>query len=242
MNGIPVERHYLPFNGTTNIARIVGGMLGYSTQYALVLKMAALPATNAGWPVPGHLSNSAATPFGNNITDVMQLKNAAPPDYRHVGLTTAGAINYDRETGATGQTTGAQVHMVARDNTANLARARVIKASDQSVFWAPADAATTQDSAPDDIIIGAYANPNGSLNSGPCDLQLVAVLAFWSIPSDALLQAYSAPSCRDARTVFGSALKGYWVASGAVGSSIPALVGTPPMALTGVTASALVSL
>ena len=236
--GLAAERHYLPFNGTTNIARIVGGILGYTTQYSMVLKMARLPTTDAAWPVIAHFNQSGNASFGN-VTDYDQLQDSAPDIHRYAGITVAGGTNYAAASAS--QVSGAQVHMLGRDLTANTVRFRVVKSSDQSVFYAPADAATVEDSAPDDIIIGGLANPNGTLNSAPCDVWLVAVLAFHSFPADALLQAYSAPSCRDARPIFGSALKGYWPSSGMAGSSVPALVGTPPMACTGLTAAALVS-
>lgn len=235
---LAAERHYLPFNGTTNISRIVGGILGYTTQYAVVLKMARLPTTDAGWPVIAHL-NQSGNAFVGNLTDYDQVQDSTPDTHRHAGITVAGGTNYARASAA--QVSGAQVHMIGRDLTANTARIRVIPSSDQSLYWAPADAATSEDSAPDDIIVGGLANPNGTLNSGPCDVWLVAVLAFWSLPADALLQAYAAPTCRDARPIFGSALKGYWPVSGMVGTSVPALVGSAAMACTGLTAASLVA-
>ena len=235
------ETAYLPFNGTTNIGFIDNGATGYTTQYALVLKMAALPATNAGWPVPGHLSYSGAGPIWNNVTEASQLQNASPTQHRHVGFTTVGGINTNRSSGGISQCSGAQVHMIGRDLTANTTRIRIIKASDQTVFWGPADAATNEDSTPDDIIIGGYGNPDGTLNSSPCDLRLVSVVFLDTIPSDALLQAYAAPTCRDARPIFGSSIKGYWAAAQTVGSATPPLVGSASLALTGLTRSDLVA-
>ena len=231
------EQHYLPFNGTTNIAKIVGGILGYSTQYSLVLKLATLPTTTADWPIIAHLSYSGNV-FAGNVTDYVQLQGGAIL-HRHAGITLAGGTNYARATAS--QCPGAQVQMFGRDLTANLARVRIVKSSDQSLFWAPGDVATAEDSTPDDIIIGGLGNPNGTLNSSPCDVQLVAVLAFHSLPSDALLQAYASPTCRDARPIFGSALKGYWPVSSMAGSSVPALIGSASMACTGLTASNLVA-
>lgn len=237
------EQHALVHDGLVDITHIAGGASGYSNEYALVLKMASLPTTNAGWPVPGHLSNSSASPFANNVTDAVQCKNASPPCYRHLGLTTAGAVSFDRETGATGQAAGGQLHMSARDLVANLVRVRVVVASDQSLFWAPADAATSQDSSPDDICIGGYLNPNRTLNSGPCDIALVAVCMFWSIPADDLLQKYARKKSRDARVIFGSALKGYWVPSLMTpANTIAPLVGTATATCNGPTRSDLVRL
>lgn len=234
------EQHYLPFDGVTDFAYADAGATGYTTQYAVVLKMATLPTTNAGWPVPIHLSVSSASPWANNVTDSDQMPAGAPNQHRHVGVTTAGAVSFTRVN--VGQCAGAQVHMLGRDLTANTARMRVIKASDQSVFWGPADAATTQDSAPDDICIGGYLNPGLTRNSSPCDLQLIAVVFLDSIPSDADLQLYADPDCRDARPIFGSSIKGYWAASSAVGSSIPALIGTAPVTLSGPVAGDLVAM
>lgn len=237
------EQHALVHDGLMDFTVIPGGALGYSTQYALLLKMAALPTTNAAWPSPGHLSVPSASPWPNNLTDISQLRNAAPSDYRHVGLTTAGATSFDRGTGGAGQATGGQLHLLGRDLTANLVRVRVVVASDQSLFWAPADAATSQDSAPEDIAIGAYINPNLTLNSSPCDIALVAVCMFHSIPADALLQKYAHKKARDARIIFGSALKGYWVPSLMTpANTIAPLVGTATATCNGPTRSDLVRL
>lgn len=237
------EQHALVHDGLVDLTVIPGGALGYSTQYALVIKMATLPATNVGWPVPGHLSYSGAGPIWNNVTEASQLQNASPTQHRHVGFTTAGGLNTNRSSGGLGQCPGAQVHMIGRDLTANTTRVRVIKASDQSVFWGPADTATNEDSTPDDIIIGGYSNPNLTLNSSPCDIALVAVCMFWSIPADDLLQKYAHKKARDARVIFGSALKGYWVPSlMTTANTIPALVGTATATCNGPTRSDLVRL
>lgn len=243
LRGLAPERHYLPFKSdSSTIAKIVGGILGYGTEYAVGVKMATLPATDAGWPVTIHLNDPAASPIWNNVTDASQLQNASPIQHRHVGFTTAGGLNTNRSSGGIGQCAGAQVHAIGRDLTANASWIRIIKSSDQSLFWAPSDAATNQDSVPQDIIVGAYANPDGSLNSGPCNIQLISVVAFHSRPSDALFQAWAHPDCHDARPIFGSALKGYWPVSGMVGASVPALVGSAAMACTGLTAADLVAL
>lgn len=237
------EQHALVHDGLVDITHIAGGATGYSTQYALVIKMATLPATNAGWPVPGHLSYSGAGPIWNNVTEASQLQNASPTQHRHVGFTTAGGLNTNRSSAGLGQCSGAQVHMIGRDLTANTTRVRIIKASDQTVFWGPADAATNEDSTPDDIIIGGYGNPDGTLNSSPCNIQFIAAVFLDALPADALLQAYAAPSCRDARTVFGSALKGYWVPSLMTpANTIAPLVGTATATCNGPTRSDLVRL
>jgi len=233
------ERDYLPFDGVTDFAYADGGATGYTTAYALIIKIATLPTTTAAWPVLVHLSRSASS-FIANATDYLQLQDAAPDLHRHRGINLAAATNYERS--SAGQCGGAQVQMLARDMTGNLARVRVIKASDQSVFWAPADVAAPEDSTPDDIFVGGLGNPNFTLNQAPCNIQLIAVVFLDAIPSDADLQLYADPDCHDARPIFGSSIKGYWCASSAVGSSIPALVGTAPLTLSGPTASDLVPL
>lgn len=240
------ERHALQFDGLVDIAYVQGGATGYGTTYALVLKMATLPTTNAGWPVPGHLSVSAAGVFPNNVTEAWQLQAGSPNQYRHVGVTSAGAVSFSRTSGGAGQSAGAQVHLIGRDTAANLARARIVKASDQSIFWGPTDAATSEDSAPDDIIIGGYGAPNRTLHSSPCDILFVALVFLDIIPTDADLQAYSAPTCRDARSIANWAghIKSYICASSLLpgDTSIAALVGTPPLTLVGPAYSDLVSL
>lgn len=233
------EQHYLPFDGAADFAYADGGATGYTTTYAVIVKMATLPTQTAAWPIIVHLSNSARA-FTPSITDADQMQAAAPNLHRHLGVTAAAGVSFNRV--STAQCAGAQVHMLGRDLAANTARVRVIKASDQSVFWSPADAATSEDSAPDDICIAAYLNSNLTYNSSPCDLQLIAVVFLDSIPSDADLQLYADPDCRDARPIFGSSIKGYWAASSAVGSSIPALVGTAPITLSGPVAGDLVAL
>ena len=241
MNGAAAapEQHYLPFDGLVDYAYSDGGATGYSTQYALIVKISTLPTQTAASPFIAHLSDSAVV-FVANLTDIDQMIDAATDTYRHAGYTLASGINYDRA--STSQCAGAQVHMLGRNMTDNTARVRVIKASDQSVFWGPSDVSATQDRAPDDICLGALCNPNLTFNSKPCDIRLVAVVFVDAIPSDADLQLYAAPTCHDARPIFGASIKGYWAASSAVGSSIAALVGTAPITLSGPVAGELVAL
>lgn len=239
-----VENHYLQFNGTTDFAYALNGALGYLTEYMVLVKAADQAPTSAGWPCIAHLNNSAVA-FPGSLMGWMQHKNASPIDYRHGGLTPSGTFNFDHESGVLGQTSGPQLYAIGRNHATSTARARVIKSTDGSIFWGPADAAAAQDSSPTDICVGAFLTDDLTFSSGPCALKLVAVCFLVSIPTDAQLQAYALSSCKDARAIFGTSLYGYYTASMLVGSSIMNLGRSPlavPLTLVGPTAADLVAL
>ncbi len=235
-----VEQHYLAFDGVANFAYADGGASGYSTAYALVVKIADLPPTTAAWPPVAHLSNSSAGAFTRNLTDVVQLKDDAVDMYRHVGLKLDNSVNYNHESAS--QAAGAQVLCAARNLATDTARARVVRSSDGLLFWAPADEAAAEDSAPDDVVVGGFTDAALVAQATFfCAVKLIAAVFLDKVPTDAELQAYAATS--DARLVWPTAILGYWPASLANGTEIPNLAGTAPLTLAGgLTSAALVAL
>lgn len=240
---LAAERHYLQFPGSASIGFIDGGATGYTTAYALVVKMAAAVPTSAGWPQYAQLVNASLVDYRYR-TDSLRIRDGSPLQHYFRGVKDAdGTDNYVVASGGLGVCAGAQVHCIGRNLGTNAVAARVIRSSDQAVFYS-ADTTAAEDSSPDTIAVGGTIKGDNTISGDAAyaAIQLIAAVFLDAVPSDALLQAYAAPSCHDARLIFGSSIKGYWAASSAVGSSVPALVGTVPMALTGVTAAALVSL
>jgi len=139
---------------------------------------------------------------------------------------------------------GAHVQLAGRDLAANLARIRVIN-EDGTTVWAPADAATVEDSVPRDVHLGAFLDYQFGMPTLHTPIRLVGALVLHSVPSDAELQAYAAASCRDAREVWGASIPWYVTASGLLGlgaGPIPPVCGTAPLTLVNLSASDLVSL
>ncbi len=239
------EQHYLQFNGAFDFATAVGAALGYSTQYALVVKLAGHVSLTANWAFVSHLSDPVPAAAFGNITDYQQI----PGDdrYRFGGLKTDGSSNYTFDSAIGTQLNEPQLLVVARNMSSNTARARVVKIADQSVLWSPADAVAVVDSVPQDVVIGTLVDkdlvPITSVTAPYffSDIKLVAALILKTVPTDTQLQAYA--KLRDARPVFSTDIISYYAASKVSGTEIPNLgPNGVPLTLHGPAAGDLVAL
>lgn len=240
---VPPENHYLQFNGTTDFAYADGGATGYTTAYAMVVKMADAVPTSAGWPQYAQLVNTSTVDYRYRA-DSLRIRDGSPLQHYFRGIKVAdGADNYLAASAGLGVCTGAQVHCIGRNLGTNAVAVRVIKASNQTVFYS-ADTTAAEDSSPDTVAIGATLKGDNTVSADAAyaAIKLVSVVFLDAVPSNALLQAYAAPTCRDARPIFGSSIKGYWTASTLAGSSIAALVGSVPITCNGPVVGDLVAL
>lgn len=71
----------------------------------------------------------------------------------------------------------------------------------------------------------------------------MSAVVLHSVPTDVQLQTYAAPTCRDARDVWGSELPWYWTASRLLGggSPVPPVCGTAPLTLVNLSSADLVA-
>lgn len=234
--GAPLESGYLPFGAS---GWMYVSIPDPGAVYTLIVKFADLPLTTATWPVAMMIGDANMWP--RNLVAYSQMQDASPDRHRTLGLRASdGAIEWGNT--SSDQAAGAQVHVLARDNSANTAHARVIRSSDQSVHWS-IDAAAVGDRTPIVIAIGELVNAafvgQGFLGAQP---KVVAVILLRVVPINADSQAYSAPACRNAYDVWGGdEVIGYWPMSQAVGSAVPNQVaGGSAGILTGVTSAAFV--
>jgi len=245
LGGAVPERDYLPLDGVADRLYSDGALAGYTTQYAMVTKVAA--TVNSGpdnyishLSVPGNTS-----PAGANLSDVCGRRRVGLQYYTIHGATAAAGGNYGRrsDTDALVAVNTAATYAVARDLTANTARGRII-GSDGTIRWTFADQAAAEDSAPEDLIIGCATDHLFVPYAGTYyAIGWVATVLLKTVPTNAQLQAYAAGA--DARKAFGSDIVWYATASGLRGAGsgpILPLVGTAPLVSVGLVEADLVAL
>lgn len=237
-----VERHALVFDAAGLTRAYAQSVLPASglTAYALVLKLATT-AGNVAFGGVGILSDPTRTTAYRNSVDNLQT-TATSSRHRHTGIAASGASNYGRDQSSGSGATGAHVQCAARDLAGNLARVRVIS-DDGTTVWAPADAATVEDSAPRDVHLGAFLDYQFAAPTLHTSIRLVAALVLHAVPTDAELAAYAAPTCRDAREVWGQSIPWYCAASALEGQGsgpIPPVTGTANLTLVNLSSADLV--
>lgn len=237
-----VESHALVFDPAGLTRAYAQSVLPASgiTAYSLVLKLATT-AGNVAFGGVAILSDPTRPTAYRNAVDNLQTQSTSSR-HRHTGIAASGANNYSRDQGTGSGAAGAHVQLAGRDLAANLARVRVI-AEDGSTVWAPADAATMEDSVPRDVHLGAFLDAAFGAPTLHTPIHLVSAVVSHAVPTDAELQAYAAATCRDARDVWGSELPWYWSASRLLGSGspVPPVCGTAPLTLVNLSAADLVA-
>lgn len=242
------ERHYLPFDGVGDYAvglNAATGVLeaGTSGQYCFVVKLRS--ADYGLGKRAGGLTDTTTGPPSNLDIGALAayLYSSGATQYRHAAQTFSpggsneGAFAY---TYGTPDAPVVMAHAVA--NTPSVS-ARGIFARGGSTLAASSYSPTTARD-PQHLAIGTTIHAELSPAGGYGALQWVACVLLRTFASDGDIAAYSAGACHDAMTVWDpEEVHGYWVASDASGTSVPARVGNVPLTLVGgLTSGDLVSL
>jgi hypothetical protein len=245
MGGAAPERDYLQLDGVADRLYSDGAMAGYTTQYAMVTKVAGMVNSGADSYI-SHLSIPGnTTPAGANISDILRRQLVGSQYYAINGLTAAAGTNYSRRSDADAlvAVNTAATFAVGRDLTANTARGRIV-GRDGTIRWTFADQAAAQDSAPEDLIIGCATDHLFVPYAGTYyAIQWVASVLLELVPTDAQLQAYAAGN--DARKVWPTGIIWYATATGLRGAGagpITPIVGTAPLVSVGPVEADLVAL
>lgn len=222
--GVGPERHYLPFNGSTNVGVALNSITVASPTTALVLKLYDRVGLGNAYPRMGCLLDGATNP-------VVTALYSNPATAFGVGGYSTNATTGGLLPNVVANTVAADINgeqVVAARYKSNASQRLDVFAVQAGATLATAGSNAGEARTPLHVCIGAQRTDAGA----PFDfaaIKLIAALVVDS-PTEAELQAYSLT--RDARTVWGAArLLCYYAASQRSGTSIPNL-GSSAVALT----------
>jgi hypothetical protein len=238
ITNIVPEMHYLQFDGITDSGIAASAVTGIGSEFVFAISVQrpinGTTATTA--PFIAQLFGNAAG--GDTNRDRMYRGGSTGTSHISNGLVAStGASNYSANVAS--QSDEAKILSIYRNGTNN-AVARIIRAS--GLEWS-ASPAVVEYREPEHICIGARhaaVAPGGFRDLyGP--VRMISAVLIQGSATDVELQNWLLN--RDARTVFGVRLWGYWVASTINGSTIPnQIVGKPDMTMYGLTSADLVAL
>ncbi len=231
---VPVELHYLPFDGVADYAvadAVFGGIAG--DDYTVAIKVAGIFDTG-GLATKPYFAAGGPSAAGN-VTQQRALTilrgGALTPQFSGIVAAT-GAANYSFTVGSA---LPDAPHVLATKRTATQAKSRVVTTAVDVT-----DDRSAVPRLPDHIAVGLAVNDALTASTAFGSPKLVSLVIANGEVSDADLIAWF-----NASTAVGiiPGITHYWVASDAVADSIPARVGTVPLTLLGgLTATDLVAL
>lgn len=243
-----VERHYLPFDGVGDYASAIGaatGVLaaGAAGRYCFIVKLKS--ADYGLGKRAGGLTDPTTGPPSNLDTGALAayIYSSGSTQYRHAAQTFSPAGANEGAFAYTYGTPDAPVVMAHAVATTPSVSARGIFARGGAVLAASTYAPTTARD-PQHLAVGTTIRADLAPAGGYGALQWVACALLNTFPDDSLIAAYSAGTCHDLMAIWKpEAVHGYWVASDASGTTVPARVGSVPLTLVGgLTSDDLVSL